>query len=117
MDNRSVLETLKAPRIAFTVAILVAAAVWAGLSSGGGDGIAWMLSITVFCITLWILVPIPPAYTGLIGIGLIAVTFSTELALTGFQKPATWLIGFGLLMGEATRRSGLANWAGTRITA
>lgn len=40
--------------------------------------------------------PIPPAYTGLIGIGLIAVAFSTQLALTGFQKPATWLIGFGL---------------------
>ncbi|WP_049914057.1 SLC13 family permease [Haloterrigena salina] len=117
MDSRSALEAFRTPRIAFTVAIALAAAVWVGLSGGSGGDVAWILSITVFCISLWVMTPIPPAYTGLIGIGLIAVTFSTELALTGFQKPATWLIGFGLLMGEATRRSGLANWAGTRITA
>ncbi|WP_436348205.1 SLC13 family permease [Natronorubrum sp. FCH18a] len=115
MNGRSVIEQIQTPPISFAVAIAVTATTWIAVS-GMGDA-AWMLSITVFCIALWILTPVPPAYTGLIGIGLIAVTFSTELALTGFQKPATWLIGFGLLMGEATRRSGLANWAGTRITA
>lgn len=115
MNKRSAIETLRTPRIAFTVSIAIATLIWVTLSRTGD--VAWILSITVFCISLWILTPIPPAYTGLIGIGLIAVTFSTELALTGFQKPATWLIGFGLLMGEATRQSGLANWAGTQITA
>ncbi|WP_408960684.1 SLC13 family permease [Natrinema sp. 74] len=115
MDGRSVMETLRTPRIAFAVAIAIAASIRIGLS-GSGD-VAWMLAITIFCILLWILAPIPPAYTGLIGIGAISVTFSTELALIGFQKPATWLIGFGLLMGEATRQSGLANWAGDWITA
>ncbi|ELY50959.1 SLC13 family permease [Natronolimnohabitans innermongolicus] len=115
MNHRSVIESVRAPPVAFALAIAVAATTWFALS-GTGDA-AWMLSITIFCIALWILTPVPPAYTGLIGIGLIAVTFSTELALTGFQKPATWLIGFGLLMGEATRRSGLANWAGSKITA
>lgn len=76
-----------------------------------------MVSLAMFCVVLWALTPIPAAYTGLIGIGLIAIVFSTDLALTGFQKPATWLIGFGLLMGEVTRRSGLANWTGDYLTA
>jgi len=76
-----------------------------------------MLSITLFCIVLWILTPISASYTGLIGLGLIAVAFSTDLALVGFQKPATWLIGFGLLMGEATRQSGLATHVGRQIAA
>ncbi|MDQ2052441.1 SLC13 family permease [Natronolimnohabitans sp. A-GB9] len=115
MNRRTVIETLRRPPVAFALATLIAAVTWTAFS--GTADVAWMLSITVFCISLWILTPIPPAYTGLIGIGLIAVVFSTDLALTGFQKPATWLIGFGLLMGEATRRSGLANWAGTWITA
>lgn len=71
-----------------------------------------MLGITLFCIVLWILTPIPPSYTGVICIGLVGVTFSPDFALTGFNSPAMWLIGFGLLVGEATRRSGLASWAG-----
>jgi anion transporter len=115
MNRRSVIETLRVPPIAFAIAITIAVATWVALSNT--DDVAWMLSITVFCVVLWILTPIPPAYTGLIGIGLIAIAFSTELALTGFQKPATWLIGFGLLMGESARQSGLANWAGVHITA
>jgi hypothetical protein len=65
---------------------------------------------------LWILNPIEPAYTGIIGIGLISVSFPLELALTGFQSPATWPVGFGLLMGEVTRQSGLAEMGGRRIT-
>ncbi|NKE38082.1 sodium:sulfate symporter [Natronococcus sp. JC468] len=115
MDRRTLIEKAQDPPIAFLVAVIVAASIWGLFAETAG--IAWMLSITLFCIVLWILTPIPPAYTGLIGIGLIAVVFSTDLALTGFQKPATWLIGFGLLMGEAARKSGLANWVGTSITA
>lgn len=115
MDCRTLIKKTQAPPITFLIAGAVAASTW--VLFAGTTGIAWMLSITLFCIVLWILTPIPPSYTGLIGIGLIAIAFSTDLALTGFQKPATWLIGFGLLMGEATRRSGLANWVGTNITA
>jgi len=106
-----VIETLRSPGIAFSLAAIVAVVTWV-LASGPT---AMMLSITLFCIVLWVLTPVPPAYTGLIGLGLIAVTFSTDLALVGFQKPATWLIGFGLLMGEATRQSGLATDVGRRI--
>jgi di/tricarboxylate transporter len=78
---------------------------------------ATLLAITLFCIALWIATPVPPAYTGLLCIGLIGVAFSTDLALTGFQSPTMWLVVFGLLLGEAARQSGLAEWGGTQITA
>ncbi|WP_129116025.1 SLC13 family permease [Halegenticoccus tardaugens] len=115
MDRWTLIKELRSPPIAFLLATVIAVMTYAMIPRKGN--VALMLSITAFCIVLWISTPIKPAYTGLIGIGLIAVVFSTNRALIGFQKPATWLIGFGLLMGEATRRSGLANWAGTRITA
>lgn len=69
---------------------------------------AHILGITLFCIALWITNPVPPWFTGLLGVGLIGLVFSPELALTGFASPATWLIVFGMVIGEATRRSGLA---------
>ncbi|WP_222913205.1 SLC13 family permease [Natrinema sp. SYSU A 869] len=111
MKRSEAIEVARSPGFAFSLATAIAVATWL-LASGST---ATMLSITLFCIVLWVLTPIPPSYTGLIGIGLIAVSFSTELALVGFQKPATWLIGFGLLMGEATRQSGLANGVGRWI--
>lgn len=74
------------------------------------DGeMATMLAITAFAICLWIGAPVPPWVTGLVCLGLIGVTASTELALTGFQSPATWLIVLGILLGEATQQSGLAS--------
>jgi len=69
---------------------------------------ARMLAITVFCVALWIATPVDPWFTSLIGIGLIGVGFSAELALTGFQSSATWLVVVGLLIGQATGDSGLA---------
>jgi di/tricarboxylate transporter len=69
---------------------------------------ARMLAITLFCVALWVGAPVEPWFTALVGIGLIGVTFSTGLALTGFQSAATWLVVVGLLIGEAARRSGLA---------
>lgn len=72
---------------------------------------AAMAAITAFCIVLWIGNLLPAPYVGMIGIGIVGLAFSTDLALVGFQSPATWLIAFGLVMGEATRRSGLATWA------
>jgi di/tricarboxylate transporter len=78
---------------------------------------AVVLAITLFCISLWIATPVPPAYTGLLCIGLIGAAFSTDLALTGFRSATVWLVVFGLLLGEAARQSGLAAWGGTRIEA
>jgi anion transporter len=72
-------------------------------------GAARMLAITVFCIALWVGAPVKPWFTALLGIGLIGVTFSTSLALTGFQSPATWLVIVGILIGEAASESGLAD--------
>jgi len=68
-----------------------------------------MLGIALFCIALWVGAPVKPWFTALVGIGLIGVTFSTDLALTGFQSPATWLVVVGILIGEAARQSGLAD--------
>jgi anion transporter len=68
-----------------------------------------MLAVTLFAVSLWITTPVPPWFTALLAVGLIGVTFSSELALVGFQSPATWLIVFGILIGEATRDSGVAD--------
>ncbi|WP_188424139.1 SLC13 family permease [Haloferax sulfurifontis] len=67
-----------------------------------------MLAITVFCIMLWVRSPVEPWFTALVGIGLIGVAFSPALALSGFRSPATWLVAVGILVGEASRQSGLA---------
>jgi len=72
-----------------------------------GD-MATMLAITVFSISLWVGAPVAPWLTGLLAIGLVGVSFSTDLALTGFESAATWLVVLGILLGEATRQSGLA---------
>nr|WP_082678863.1 SLC13 family permease [Halobacterium noricense] len=69
---------------------------------------ATMLAITVFSISLWVGAPVAPWLTGLLAIGLVGVSFSTDLALTGFESAATWLVVLGILLGEATRESGLA---------
>lgn len=69
---------------------------------------AHVLGITLFAIVLWIAAPVPPWVTGLVTLGLIGLARTPELALSGFGSPATWLIVFGLVVGEATRRSGLA---------
>ncbi|MGQ4556037.1 SLC13 family permease [Halobellus sp. GM3] len=69
---------------------------------------ARMLAITLFCVAMWIGSPVEPWFTALLGIGLMGVVFSTDLALTGFRSPATWLVVVGLLIGEAARASGLA---------
>jgi len=69
---------------------------------------ARMLAITVFSVSLWVGAPVEPWLTGLLAIGLVGVGFSTDLTLTGFGSAATWLIVLGILLGEATRQSGLA---------
>lgn len=93
---------------------------WLSLPAGfvGAAAVLWfvpltpdaaaMTAITVFCVALWIGTPVEPWFTALVGVGLIGLTFSTDLALTGFRMPATWLVVVGILIGEAARRSGLA---------
>lgn len=68
-----------------------------------------MFAITVFCISLWITTPVPTWYTSLIGIALIGLLFSPDLALEGLKSPAVWLIVLGLLIEQAIKTSGLAN--------
>ncbi|WP_200820887.1 SLC13 family permease [Halobellus limi] len=96
--------------LSIPVAILAAAAV--RIAAPFAPAGATMLSITTLCIVLWVGNVVPPAYTGVLCLGLVGLAFSLDLALAGFSSPATWLIAFGLVMGEATRRSGLAEWAG-----
>ncbi|MFC4549891.1 MULTISPECIES: SLC13 family permease [Halorussus] len=79
-----------------------------------GDA-ATMLAITVLCISLWVGAPVAPWFTGVVCLGLVGATFSTDLALVGFRSPATWLVVFGILLGEATRRSGLAKLVERRV--
>lgn len=88
--------------------------------AGGSVGLSGpamvMLAIALLCVVLWITTPVPPAYTGLLCISLIGVGVSTDVAFVGFRSPAVWLIVAGLVIGEATRRSGLADWIGRLIT-
>lgn len=77
---------------------------------------ATMLAITSVCIALWITTPVPPSYTGLLCIGMVGLFVSSEVAFSGFTSPAVWLIVFGLVVGEATRESGLATWLGRTVT-
>ncbi|GGN10263.1 SLC13 family permease [Halarchaeum nitratireducens] len=92
------------------VAALLGAALAAGvaLAAPMPTAQARVLAITLFAIVAWIAAPVPPWVTGLAAIGLIGVAQTPALALSGFGSPATWLIVFGLVVGEATRRSGLA---------
>ena len=104
-------ESVPGPAVlSVPLAILAAVAVRAGAPFDTAG--ATMLAITALCIVLWVGNLVPPAYTGLLCLGLVGLAFSLDLALSGFSSPATWLIAFGLVMGETTRRSGLAEWAG-----
>lgn len=109
------LDTLRTPMPAFALA--AAAGLGALVAAPLAVDPSAMLAITLFCVVLWVLNPVPPAYTGVLCIGLVGIAFSADLALVGFQSPATWLIGFGLLIGVATRESGLAEWAGRWLVA
>ncbi|NHN61640.1 sodium:sulfate symporter [Halorussus sp. JP-T4] len=80
-----------------------------------GSEMATMLAITVFCISLWVGGPVDPWFTGLLGVGLIGAAVSTDLALVGFRSPATWLVVLGILIGEATDRSGLGTAVERRV--
>ena len=79
------------------------------------DDMTAMLAITAFCICLWVGTPVPPWFTAIACIGLVGVIFSTDLALVGFRSAAVWLIAFGILIGEGTRESGLAESVEQRV--
>lgn len=81
------------------------------------DAMAPMVAITLFAVSLWIGTPVPPWFTALVALGLVGVAFSSELALVGFRAPATWLVVFGLIMGEATRASGVADLVERQVLA
>lgn len=90
MGHRRLLERLQSPVVAFPLSLVAALATCLALESATGSlETAAMVAITVFCIGLWILTPIPPAYTGVLGIGLLAVVFSPAAALTAVQPSLT----------------------------
>jgi di/tricarboxylate transporter len=99
-------EDLDAAWLSLPVGIGVAGAILA--FAPVASEMATMLAITAFCISLWVGSPVAPWFTGLLGVGLIGVAFTSDLALTGFQSAATWLVVLGIFLGEATRKSGLA---------
>jgi len=78
------------------------------LAVGVDPETAFVLAIVFVLVVLWITTPIDPSLTGLLGIGALGIGFSTDVALTGFASPATWLIVLGLILGEGVRRTGLA---------
>ncbi|MFB6352910.1 MAG: SLC13 family permease [Halobacteriales archaeon] len=78
---------------------------------------ARMVAITLFAVSLWVGTPVPPWFTSLVALGLIGTAFSSELALVGFRAPATWLVVFGIVIGEATRASGVAELVERRAMA
>jgi len=91
--------------LALPVALVVGAATYLYAPLPAGQ--ATVLSITLFSIVLWVGNPVPPWLTGVACIGLLGVAYGTQTALSGFAQPALWLIVFGLVVGEVTRRSGL----------
>ena len=93
--------------LALPAAVVVGAATYLYAPLPAGQ--ATVLSITLFSIVLWIGNPVPPWFTGIACVGLLGVAYRTETALTGFSQPALWLIVFGLVVGEVTRRSGLVD--------
>jgi len=104
--------------LALPVAVVVGAATYLYAPLPADQ--ATVLSITLFSIVLWIGNPVPPWFTGVACIGLLGVAYGTGTALTGFSQPALWLIVFGLVVGEVTRRSGLVDvverWTLSRLS-
>ncbi|MGQ4556580.1 SLC13 family permease [Halobellus sp. GM3] len=109
MIDRSILAGHALPeREWFAVPVGIAIAAGILQYSPYGWELTAMFAITAFCICLWIAAPVPTWYTSLVGIALIGMALSLDLALRGFQSPAVWLVVLGLLMGEAITESGLA---------
>lgn len=77
---------------------------WVGVSSG-----SILVLIVLLAVVLWMTNVLDPTFVGVVVIALIWVTQSGERALVGFTYPATWLVVFGIIMGEAIQRSGLSS--------
>jgi hypothetical protein len=57
----------------------------------------------------WVTNVLDPTLVGVFVIASIWLTQSSERALVGFTYPATWLVVFGIVMGEEIQRSGLSS--------
>lgn len=73
----------------------------------GTDTDTLLVVIVVLAVCLWMTNLLDPTLVGVFVIGSIWLTQSAERALVGFTYPATWLVVFGIVMGEAIERSGL----------
>lgn len=70
---------------------------------------ATLVLTVVVAVVFWMTNVLDPTLVGLFVIGSVWLTQSAERALVGFTYPATWLVVFGIIMGEAVRSSGLSS--------
>ena len=75
----------------------------------GLDAGTILVVIVAVAVVFWMTNVLDPRLVGLFVIGSIWLTQSGERALVGFTYPATWLVVFGIVMGEAIRSSGLSD--------
>ncbi|MFB6108394.1 MAG: SLC13 family permease [Haloplanus sp.] len=75
---------------------------------GTGAGTV-LVVIVLLAVVLWMTNALEPTVVGGIVIALVWLTQSGTRALVGFTYPATWLVVFGIVMGEAIQRSGLSS--------
>ncbi|WP_380676190.1 SLC13 family permease [Salinigranum sp. GCM10025319] len=75
-----------------------------GMDAGG-----ILVVIVAVAVMFWMTNVLDPTLVGLFVIGSIWLTQSGERALVGFTYPATWLVVFGIVMGEAIQSSGLSD--------
>jgi len=67
-----------------------------------------LVVIVILAVGFWLTDVLDPTLVGVFVIAAIWLTQSGERALVGFTYPATWLVVFGIVMGEAIRQSGLS---------
>jgi len=77
-----------------------------GLDTGPGT---ILVVIVAMAVGFWLTDVLDPTLVAVFVIASIWLTQSGERALVGFTYPATWLVVFGLVMGEAIRHSGLSS--------
>lgn len=68
-----------------------------------------LIAIVALAVGFWVINVLDPTLVGVFVIASIWLTQSGERALVGFTYPATWLVVFGIIMGEAIQHSGLSS--------
>jgi len=104
------ITTMTAPGNRFAIGFLGLVTVilfWLQYVAGASAGTT-LVVIVLLGVVLWMTNALDPTFVGVVVIALIWLTQSGERALVGFTYPATWLVVFGIIMGEAIQQSGLS---------